>query len=142
MRIVFALLVTTASAFAPIQTSTRSTTTELAAVNRRDVLAGIAGATVAIFAPQAASAVSHGAQNRKGSHTHGSTWFFDDQIENVYEESQQPTEGGKLDINAAFLVSFWADRFYVLLSPYLFTFYVDSNSAHNIYIAFLCLAGI
>ena len=33
-----------------------------------------------------------------------STWFFDENIENVREESQMRT-GGKLDINAAFVVS-------------------------------------
>lgn len=33
-----------------------------------------------------------------------STWFFDENIENVKEEAQMKTSG-KLDINAAFVVS-------------------------------------
>ena len=54
-------------------------------VQRREVLVTLVGA--AVLGPAgAAHALSHGIQNRQGSHTHGSTWFFDEQIENVKED--------------------------------------------------------
>lgn len=100
MRILLStLLVAVATAFQPIQTPQRvATKLEVA---RRDVLVTIVGGVLAPAA--AANALSHGMQNREGSHTHGSTWFFDENIENVREESQMPT-GGKLDLNGATVV--------------------------------------
>jgi hypothetical protein len=38
------------------------------------------------------------------AHAKGSTFFYDDKIEDVREASQMPT-GGKLDLNSAFVVS-------------------------------------
>jgi hypothetical protein len=99
MRAVLALsLFALASAFSPVVQQKKSTT-QLLAINRRDLItfAGV------VLAPQIANALSHGVQNREGSHTHGSTFFFDDQIENVREEAQMPT-GGKLDLNGATVV--------------------------------------
>jgi len=106
MRVFLAFLFASVAAAFTQQTTTR-TTTELSAINRRDVFAGIAAAIVTV--PQVAIAESHANQNRAGSHTHGSTFFFDDQIENVYEESQQAT-GDKLDINGAVVVRFFVSR--------------------------------
>ena len=93
------LLLSGAWAFQPV-VQPKKTLTKLH-VQRRDVLVTLIGA--AAMAPGAAHALSHGIQNRQGSHTHGSTWFFDEQIENVHEESQQDT-GGKLDLNGATVV--------------------------------------
>jgi hypothetical protein len=100
MRVLLSLiLLTVATAFAPRPTQTKSTT--VLALNRRELLTAI---PLVVVAPLVANAESHASQNRAGSHTHGSTFFFDEQIENVYEESQQPT-GNKLDINGAIVVS-------------------------------------
>jgi len=105
MRFLLALLplLTVATAFRPSPQPARPATQ--LAVSRRDVLA--AAATIALV-PTQAYALSHGVQNREGSHTHGSTWFFDDNIEKVREESQMPT-GGKLDLNNAVVVRMHAD---------------------------------
>ena len=102
MRFLFALsLLTLAAAFRPA-VKPKPSMTELAMVTRRDALLA---AGLAVVAPvEAARAASHAIQNREGSHTHGSTWFFDDKIEQVREESQMPT-GGKLDLNNAAVVS-------------------------------------
>ena len=58
-------------------------------MDRRAAMAGLAGMVVG---PAMASAKP------------ASTFFWDDQIETVFEEAQMPT-GGKLDLNAAFVVS-------------------------------------
>lgn len=101
MRILFAFCLLAAStAFRPM-VAPKHSSTKLDAVSRRDLLA--AAAILAV--PQAAGAVSHAIQNREGSHTHGSTWFFDENIEKVREESQMPT-GNKLDLNNAAVVRF------------------------------------
>lgn len=100
--IVWASLVTTGVAFQPltIRSPKISSSTQLE-MERRDVLVTLVAG--AIMGPEAAHALSHGVQNRQGSHTHGSTWFFDEQIENVREESQMPT-GDKVDLNGAIVV--------------------------------------
>jgi len=85
MRVLFLIVagLATTMAFVPAIQQKR-TTTELA-VHRRDVLAGFAGL---VLMPGIASA--------------GSTFFFDEKIEQVYEPSQQAT-GGKVDLNNAFV---------------------------------------
>ena len=105
MRVLLSLLFLVASqAFQPA-IKPKVTRTKLQ-LQRREVLITLAGS---VLAPATmAQALSHGVQNREGSHTHGSTWFFDEQIENVREESQQDT-GGKLDLNGATVVSFVAE---------------------------------
>lgn len=91
MRIVFIALTFAAcvTAFSPsvrIQKKTASTTQ--LDLGRRELLTGLAGL---LAAPSLANAA-------------GSTFFFDDKIEEVIEPSQLAT-GGKLDINAAPVVS-------------------------------------
>jgi len=99
MRVFLALYsMAVATAFSPLVQQKKSGT-QLAAINRRDLITGLAGV---VLAPQAVNALSHGMQNREGSHTHGSTFFFKD--EDVREESQMST-GGKLDLNGATVVS-------------------------------------
>ncbi|CAB9499103.1 12 kDa extrinsic protein [Seminavis robusta] len=86
MRFLVAVgLFVSASAFVVPQ-SVRPLETALA-MDRREVLAGVAGL---IAMPAIANAKP------------ASTWFFDEHIEDVREESQMAT-GGKLDINAAFV---------------------------------------
>jgi hypothetical protein len=76
-----------AIAFSPlIQVEKKTSSTQLG-LKRRDLLTGFA---VLVAAPTIASASS-------------STWFFNENIENVKEENQMPTDG-KLDLNAAFVV--------------------------------------
>lgn len=89
MRVVLLTLLisTTALAFSPA-TLKKAPKTQLD-VHRRDFLAtGLAGLMIV---PEIASAK-------------GSTFFYDDKIETVKEESQMPT-GGKVDLNSAFVVS-------------------------------------
>lgn len=76
------------AAFVPSVQKTK-TTTKLD-LNRRDVV--ITGIMGLIGAPGLAKASS------------GSTFFYDDKIEQVKEASQQATEGGRLDLNSAFVV--------------------------------------
>jgi len=93
---VFLLLALAAcvSAFQPTFQTKKASMTELSAVvGRREIMAGIAGAF--FLAPT----VSHAADQS----TSGSTWFFDENIENVRVESQMNT-GGKLDLNSASVV--------------------------------------
>jgi hypothetical protein len=78
-----------ASAFVPVQVKlAKATTTELAAVSRRDVL------VTALAGLVTAPALSHAS---------GSTFFFDEKIETVREASQMPT-GNRVDLNSAFVV--------------------------------------
>jgi hypothetical protein len=88
MRILLGLLiVTTAIAFSPA-TMKKASKTQLS-IHRRDFLtSGIVGLMIV---PEIASAK-------------GSTFFYDEKIEFVKEESQMPT-GGKVDLNSAFVVS-------------------------------------
>jgi hypothetical protein len=84
-------LVATAEAFTPpilrLQ-KTQDTSTQLS-LKRRDLLiTGIMGLL----------AVEPAIANAKGS-----TWFYDDKIEEVREENQMST-GGKVDLNSAFVV--------------------------------------
>jgi hypothetical protein len=103
MRVLLALsfFAVAATAFRPDVVQQKRPATELAAVSRRELLA--AAAAVLTIPAASANALSHGMQNREGSHTHGSTWFFDENIDKVREESQMPT-GGKLDLNNAAVV--------------------------------------
>ena len=97
MRFILALVVAfigTVMAFVPVvhhapPTTTKPTSTQLD-MERRDVflITGILGLAAA---PGLA-------------HAKGSTFFYDDKIEEVREQSQMPT-GGKLDLNSAFVVS-------------------------------------
>lgn len=80
------LIVQAAAAFVPAVQKTAKTTTQLD-LNRRDVV--ITGIMGLLSAPGIAQAAS------------GSTFFYDDKIEEVREASQQATEGGKLDLNGA-----------------------------------------
>jgi hypothetical protein len=83
-----------AAAFAPNFHATKSGTskdTHLNAMPRRDaLLTTISGLVGFIVAPHPATAK-------------GSTFFYDDKIEFVKEESQMPTNG-KVDLNSAFVV--------------------------------------
>ena len=99
--VLFVTIFSLASAFSPVLQTKKSTTTQLSAVSRRDAVTLAVGA---FLAPQVARAASHGMANREGAHTHGSTFFFDENIEKVREESQMPT-GGKVDLNNAAVVS-------------------------------------
>lgn len=100
MRVLLTLaLVALTTAFSPV-VQKKTSTTKLA-LERRDVLAGLAGM---VALPGMAHASSHALQNREGTHTHGSTFFFDDNIEKVREEAQMPTDG-KVDLNNAAVVS-------------------------------------
>ena len=102
MRLLLTLtFLTIARAFCP--TLPEKTTLQLAAVNRREVFAGLAGT---FLAPAVAHAASHAQANRDGTHTHGSTFFFDENIDKVREESQMAT-GGKIDLNNAAVVGLW-----------------------------------
>jgi hypothetical protein len=74
------------SGFAPSMRKT-TTTTQLN-LERRELLAGI---LELVAAPAIANAK-------------GSTWFYDQKIETVQEPAQMHT-GGKVDLNAAFVVS-------------------------------------
>lgn len=91
------MFVAPALAFAPAVKTAESLTTAtstmlLHAVNRRDVVDLLTGGAILGCTPGLASAKA------------ASTFFYDDQIENVREESQMYT-GGKLDLNSAFVVS-------------------------------------
>lgn len=87
MRVLISLLtVTMAVAFSPVIMK-KSSKTQLS-VHRRDFLAS--GLFGLMIVPEIASAK-------------GSTFFYDDKIELVKEESQMPT-GGKVDLNSAFVV--------------------------------------
>jgi hypothetical protein len=88
MRIAI-LLSLAASAIAFVPAVEKRITTQLN-LERRDVL--ITGIMGLIAAPGLASAKP------------ASTFFYDDKIEFVKEESQQAT-GGKVDLNSAFVVS-------------------------------------
>ena len=91
MRALLAItFLTAAIAFCP--TVPEKTTFQLAAVNRREVIAGL----TILASPQ----ISHA----DGTRTKGSTFFFDENIEKVREESQLAT-GGKIDLNNAAVVS-------------------------------------
>lgn len=81
-------LFASAVAFVPAVQKKVITSTQLN-LERRDVL--ITGIMGLIAAPGIATAK-------------GSTFFYDDKIEQVREESQMPT-GGKVDLNSAFVVS-------------------------------------
>jgi hypothetical protein len=89
MRTIVTLLfcAATAHAFAPLPQATRESTTALQ-VHRRDVL--ITGIMGLVAVPSLA-------------HAKGSTWFFDETIENVREPSQMATDG-RVDLNSAFVV--------------------------------------
>jgi hypothetical protein len=89
MRLVLLLsvLAVSALAFTPVQVKV-SRGTSLNAVNRRDVLITVLSGIVAAPAVSQAS---------------GSTFFYDDKIETVREQSQMPT-GDRLDLNSAFVV--------------------------------------
>lgn len=81
-------------AFVPVQQSSHVETA--LAMDRREMVAtGMSMAALAMI-PRVAVARS----------TAGSTWFYDDGIEDIGEDSQMPdSSGGKLDINKAFVVS-------------------------------------
>ena len=98
--VAFALL-TTVTAFSPIvyKTKTKSSTTQLDSVDRRHVLVTVAATLVA---PLIAEATPLAVHNRQGVSA-SSTWFFDERIDEVHEESQMPT-GNKLDLNSAIVV--------------------------------------
>jgi hypothetical protein len=83
--ILISLLVLEARAFAPMPLQRPETAV---AMERREVL--IAGLIGLATLPAVANARP------------ASTWFFDENIENVKEESQMRTDG-RLDINAAFV---------------------------------------
>ena len=81
MRVFLTLtLAALATAFSPVVQKKTTSTTQLA-LERRDVFASLAGAVLGV--PTIAHASSHALQNREGTHTHGSTFFFDDNIEKV-----------------------------------------------------------
>lgn len=80
-------LVAAATAFVPVQVQ-RPIKTELT-VHRRDVLVTALAGLVGV--PSL-------------THASGSTFFYDEKIENVREPSQMHT-GDKLDLNSAFVVS-------------------------------------
>lgn len=98
-----------ATAFAPVpvvRSRTTSSTELYSDVSRRDLLLTVAsGIAVVVAAPEMASAK-------------GSTFFYDEKIENVREASQMPTNG-KVDLNSAFVVrdSWESKREHNLLSP-------------------------
>ena len=113
----FLLAAATASAFAPTvvhhkaaaTTGTSTSTTQLHAIQRRDVLATAAAAVTSFVVfladnnnNNAAQAATQAQSQRVSSS--GSTWFFDEKIEQVREEAQLPT-GGKIDLNNADVVS-------------------------------------
>jgi hypothetical protein len=86
-----------AAAFAPSRCSFHATKssvakdTQLCAMARRDaLLTAISGLVGFVAAPHPATAK-------------GSTFFYDEKIEFVKEESQMPTNG-KVDLNSAFVV--------------------------------------
>lgn len=86
-----ALLASSANAFTLVQPTTRADTALSATMDRRSVMAGLAASIVTTtMTPGVASAGP------------ASTFFWDDQIENVREEAQMHT-GGKIDLNAAFV---------------------------------------
>jgi len=81
------LIVQAAAAFVPAVQKTVKTSTQLDLTRRDVVITGIMGL---LGAPAIAQASS------------GSTFFYDDKIEEQkLEPSQQATEGGKLDLNGA-----------------------------------------
>jgi hypothetical protein len=88
MRIaIFILCLTSVAAFVPsVQKQKAQTVLHL---ERRDVL--ITGIMGLLGSPAIATAK-------------GSTFFFDENIENVREQSQQATDG-RIDLNSAFVVS-------------------------------------
>lgn len=86
--VIVSLLCTLASAFVPQETY-RSASRELHAINRREIL--LAGVTGLVAQPAVSTAA-------------GSTFFFDEKIELVREESQMRTDG-LIDVNNAFVVS-------------------------------------
>jgi hypothetical protein len=88
----FAILASTVMAFTPtVTTKAPLQTTQLEASVRRDFLTGIAGSWMAAaLSPAAAQAAS-------------STAFFEP--EKLFEPSQM-SQGGKVDLNSAFVVRF------------------------------------
>jgi hypothetical protein len=87
MRVLLCLLIaTTTIAFSPAITK-QASKTQLSLRRRAFLTSGLVGLMIV---PEIASAK-------------GSTFFYDDKIEFVKEESQMPT-GGKVDLNSAFVV--------------------------------------
>jgi hypothetical protein len=87
LSILFALLGSSVFAFAP--TTHKVNVASKLHLQRRDVL--ITGVATMLTVPGTAVAKP------------ASTFFYDDKIELVKEESQMPT-GGKVDLNSAFVV--------------------------------------
>jgi hypothetical protein len=91
MRVVIAWILFVSSsvfAFSPTIQS-RTSKTQLKSQRRDFIISGIVGL---LIAPEIATAKA------------ASTFFYDEKIEFVKEESQMPT-GGKVDLNSAFVVS-------------------------------------
>lgn len=89
--IIFSTLAVLTAAFSPQSAKKTKTSTRLD-LNRREF--GAAAATLGFLGGLPAIA------NAKPA----STWFWDEQIENVHEPAQQATDG-RLDLNSAFVVS-------------------------------------